>query len=331
MEKRKKAVYLEGVSHVTKTIPYSAYKSSFEAGDGEALYLHWHPETEIFYLDRGRLDFIIEDIRYPMREGEAILVPPNLLHMAKAVTDDGADVREAERRPEEAGGGKAGMREKARLEGRFYALVFSADLIAVPTEPAYSEYVQPVLQNPLGFCLHLDGKEPWQQEVLGDLRRIFAREEREEEAGLFTSGLIRAVWYNLYRNHFERLAGKRVSGRLEMQLQETLAYLHGHYQEELTLQMLADIAHMSEGQLCRSFKRLTGNTPFSYLKRYRLLKSCACLAETDKKISEVCMLCGFNNISYFNREFLKMMKVKPSAYRERCRKAGQNREAQSRP
>lgn len=301
MEKRKKAVYLEGVSHITKTMPYSAYMSCFSAEDAEALYLHWHPEIEIFYLDRGKLDFIIEDISYELREGEAVLVPPNLLHMAKTAKGDGS---------------RAGTQE-----GRFCALVFSAELIATPAElTAYARYVQPLMQNPLGFCLHLDGKELWQQEVLGDLKRIFAQEERREEAELFTSGLIRAIWYHLYRNHFEKIAGKQVSGRLEMQLQETLAYLHGHYQEELTLQMLADMAHMSEGQFCRSFKRLTGNTPFSYLKRYRLLKSCACLAETDKKVSEICMLCGFNNISYFNREFLKMMKVNPSVYRARCRK-----------
>ena len=36
----------------------------------------------------------------------------------------------------------------------------------------------------------------------------------------------------------------------------------------------------------------------------------------DKKIAEIASLCGFNNISYFNREFKKYMKMSPSQYRQ---------------
>ena len=74
---------------------------------------------------------------------------------------------------------------------------------------------------------------------------------------------------------------------------------------------------MSEGQFCRSFKQLTGSTPFTYLKKHRIMHSCDYLAGSGRKISEICTLCGFSNISYFNREFLKAMKVTPSAYRKR--------------
>lgn len=292
MEKGKKAVYREKISHTTKAMPYRVYRSFFLLEE-DALYPHWHPEAELLFLESGELDFMVEDAGCRIRAGDAVFIPANLLHMARA----------------------------AGSSGSFRALVFSTDLVAAPEEPAaFQKYVQPLLQNPMGFWLHLNGEEAWQQEVLGDLKRIFSHEEREEETELITAGLVRAVWYNLYRNHFEKTAEKRIGGRQEIQLQETLAYMHIHFQEELTLQMLADTAHMSEGQFCRTFKNLTGNTPFSYLKRYRLLKSCGYLSETDKKISEICMLCGFNNISYFNREFLKMMKVKPSVYRARCRK-----------
>lgn len=309
MEKRKKSGYLEKISHTTKAMPYAVYKSGFSLNGGDALYPHWHPEIELLFLESGGMDFMIEDVCCHMRAGDVVLVPANLLHMAKAV-----DIREA------VNGEEMSAQCGQAHEGVFHALVFSTDLIATIQElSAFQKYVQPLLQNPMSFWLHLNGEEEWQQVVIGELKRIFSQEEQGAEAELLTVGLVKAIWYDLYRHRFDRIAKEWDGGRLQTQLQETLGYIHENFQEELTLQMLAHMAHMSEGQFCRSFKQLTGSTPFSYLKRYRLLKSCAYLSETDKKISEICMLCGFNNISYFNREFLKMIKIKPSVYRARCR------------
>lgn len=306
MEKGRKAGYLEEISHTTKTAPYSIHRSFFAEGSENALYLHWHPEMEFYYLERGELEFVVEDICYRLRAGEAVFVPPNLLHMARGIGGEGT---------------------QSGRKGSFRALVFSPDLLATPARlTAFQKYVRPVLQNPAGFCLHLTGEEAWQAEALADLLRLFTQEGCEEEPELLVTGLVQVIWQNLYCHYFRRVAGERMTGHLGTQLEETLTFIHEHYQEELTLGMLAKTAHMSEGQFCRSFKQLTGNTPFSYLKRYRILKSCVYLAESEKKISEVCMLCGFNNISYFNREFLKMMKIKPSAYRVRCRMEKEDRE-----
>ncbi len=292
MERPGKAVYREGVAHNTKERPYSIHKSNFDEGGERALYLHWHPEFELCFLESGSLDFMVEDICHPMRAGDAVFVPPGLLHWARGTR-----------------------------AGSFRALVFSAELVVDPVQTAaFRKYVQPVLQNPAGFCLHLTGETKWQQEALGDLARIFSGAQEREDSELLVIGLLQVIWQNLYRNGFAPVLGERTLGRSAERLQEAVRLIHARYGEELTLRMLACAAHMSEGQFCRSFKELTGNTPFSYLKRYRLLQSCVYLSETDKKVSEICTLCGFNNISYFNREFLKMIRAKPSVYRAQCRK-----------
>lgn len=294
MDQNRKEVYLEDVSHNTRTSPYSLYKINFTPEFEPVLYLHWHPEAELYYLKDGELDFVIEDISYHMKAGEAVFVPPNLLHTA---------------------------RSSASGNGTFWALVFSTDLVAAPDRlAAFQEYVRPVIQNPSAFCLHLTPCTGWQEELLTDLVRLFSQKEKRQDSQLLTVGLIQVMWQNLYNFHIKKVAGDHTDARLEEQLQDTLVFIQQHFQEDLSLETLAHTAHMSEGQLCRCFKRLTGNTPFTYLKRCRIRKSCAYLAESDKKISEICTLCGFNNISYFNREFLRMMKVTPSVYRAQCRK-----------
>ena len=64
--------------------------------------------------------------------------------------------------------------------------------------------------------------------------------------------------------------------------------------------------------LCRIFKKSTGYTPISYLKQYRVLKSCYYLMETDKKISEIASLCGYKDSSYFARTYKKIIGHAPN-------------------
>lgn len=284
--------YLENVVHMTKTKPYSIHKTFFSPSSHAALYLHWHPEIEFCYLEEGELDFCVEETCFHMRAGEAVFIPPNLLHSARCTP---------------------------KSNGIFRALVFSPDFIASPMDAMqFQKYVGPVLQNNVRLGLYLKPDIPWQKRVLSDLVRIFEQEEGTAGMDLATGGLVLVIWQYLYNFHISDIEESSLKEETERQLQETIRYIHTHYQEDISLEMLAQTAHVSEGQLCRSFRQLTGNTPFTYLKRFRIRQSCAYLAGSEKKISEICTLCGFNNISYFNREFLKMMKVTPSEYRKQC-------------
>lgn len=293
MRERNKEGYKEAVVHITGTKPYSVHRTWFSPDDHTALYLHWHPEIEFCYLEKGKLDFYIENIRYSMKEGEAVFVPPNQLHTASSIPHE---------------------------PGCFRALVFGPEFLASPAEgDRFRKYVQPVLYNNLNNGLFLTEAVPWQKEILTDLRRIFILSEREADNELATAGLALVIWQQLYLHHISQTAGAAQKEELEGQLAGTFQYIREHFSEDISLSALAGNAHMSEGQLCRTFKRLTGSTPFTWLKRRRILESCALLTDSDKKIGEICTLCGFNNISYYNREFLRLMKITPSAYRKQCK------------
>ena len=93
-------------------------------------------------------------------------------------------------------------------------------------------------------------------------------------------------------------------------------YMQEHYQEALTLPLLAGISGYSESYYCHNFSSFTGSTPFEYLNRIRIVKACELLNSTDKKITDIASLVGFNNISYFNRTFARIMGFTPSSYRK---------------
>lgn len=292
--------YRELHSHFTKTEPYGIYRNQF-SGTTDPVPLHWHSEIEFFYLQEGKLDFFVNNTRYRLRGGDAMLVPPNLLHSALSVC------------------GKSGL---------FTALVFSSDLVVTSSDTIrFRRYIQPVMHANERFCLHLIPENPSHRQILMDLERIFIQHENtiadqeKNPSDLLVEGLIRVIWQEIYLTHLAPLSVGAAFDKTEKQMEYVLEYIHQHYREDITLGMLAKTVHISEAQLCRSFKALTGSTPFSYLKKYRIMKSCEELVKTNKKISEICSSCGFNNISYYNREFLKIMKVTPSVYRKNIKLA----------
>jgi AraC-like DNA-binding protein len=57
-------------------------------------------------------------------------------------------------------------------------------------------------------------------------------------------------------------------------------------------------------------------TPTELIRHVRLQKASGLLLNTDLTVSEVFYRTGFNNKSYFYREFKKIFKCSPNDYRE---------------
>jgi AraC-like DNA-binding protein len=70
---------------------------------------------------------------------------------------------------------------------------------------------------------------------------------------------------------------------------------------------------LSERQLQRKLKAVTGQTPAEYLNDYRLTFSCKLLAE-GRSITDVADSSGFGSNSYFSRSFKKKFGIAPSLF-----------------
>lgn len=280
----------EHVSHVTDYRPISFHHTVVAPGTNLVLYLHWHCEIEFLYIKDGECVFIIEEQEYHLKTGDAIFIPPNLLHMAKSIQGAGCE---------------------------FYAVVFAPNfLFESYTSQQYMKYMQPFIQNNLRFSLHITPNVLWQEKMLSFLKDSFLISQKEIDLWeLEIRGTFLILWQMLYNHHLSQIHIPWKQQKLSIQLSPALDFIHNFYYEDITLLHLAELCNISEGQFCRLFKQLTGLTPFSYINRYRIFKSCEYLLNTSKKVAEIATLCGFNNISYFNREFVKIMKTTPSNYR----------------
>jgi len=59
----------------------------------------------------------------------------------------------------------------------------------------------------------------------------------------------------------------------------------------------------------------TGKTIVAYLNELRIGLACKLLLETDGSIAEVAFESGFNNLSNFNRRFLKLKGISAREYK----------------
>lgn len=103
---------------------------------------------------------------------------------------------------------------------------------------------------------------------------------------------------------------------IDRRLQRVTTYLVNNYHQDISLVDLAGLINMNKSAFCRYFKAQTGKTFTRYLNEMRIRYACKLLMDANFSISQVCYECGFNNLSYFNRQFKLLMKQTPKVYRE---------------
>ena len=74
--------------------------------------------------------------------------------------------------------------------------------------------------------------------------------------------------------------------------------------------------NMSQSQLFRKVKALTGQSISAYICQYRLKRSVDLLQNSQKTISEIAYEVGFTSPAYFTRQFSKRFQKTPSALRK---------------
>ena len=97
-------------------------------------------------------------------------------------------------------------------------------------------------------------------------------------------------------------------------------YIAAHYRDDLRLPELASLAGMSPSAFSRFFKLHTSRNLSEYIIDIRLGYAARQLVDTAKSVSEISFLCGFNNLSNFNRIFKKKKGCSPTEFRENYRK-----------
>ena len=93
-------------------------------------------------------------------------------------------------------------------------------------------------------------------------------------------------------------------------------YIDLYFKEGLTLEHLAEEAHMNKYYLSHAFKREYGVSPINYMIACRIREGKRLLAETDLSLSQISTVLGFSSPSYFSQSFRSAEGISPTEYRK---------------
>ncbi|MDZ4354980.1 MAG: AraC family transcriptional regulator [Variovorax sp.] len=157
---------------------------------------------------------------------------------------------------------------------------------------------------------------------IGDLvRERFARVQKQEGMARLSEfiGLLHELanwsdWRQISRSteptHEDPMANTR--------LRRVLDHLHTHLAEELSLPTVSAIANMAESSFSRYFHKHMGSTFTDFVTRLRITKASELLQASDQLVGDICYEVGFANLANFNRRFLQVKGMTPSAYRQQA-------------
>jgi len=100
-------------------------------------------------------------------------------------------------------------------------------------------------------------------------------------------------------------------------MQTVFEYVMTNFHKSVTLDEIASIANMTKNAFCRYFKVRTNKSFFQFLIEVRIERASKLLAnDNELSVIEIAELCGFNNISNFNRKFKEIKHTSPLQYRK---------------
>ena len=243
---------------------------------------HWHKEIELIYVRSGSCSLSITDQTFLARAGDLAICESGMIHYSNS-----------------------------------HGMDNSLDFIIFDTS-----ILGPIFQNP-GFTHPLVTREELEACGLSErLRALIDTVSRElEQKQPFyqevVSSSLQTFWALLKRYHprneTEQLPDDRRSRTLG-ELQELLSYIDEHYADNITLEYAASRMNFSNSHFSKTFKKLMGINFVTYLNLVRVEQAASQLRNTENKITDIALSCGFNNIRTFNRVFKDITGCTPSEF-----------------
>jgi AraC-like DNA-binding protein len=251
---------------------------------------HFHPELELTYIDHGTGTRFVGDHIERFVAGDLVLLGKNLPHS---------------------------WRSDAPTAGKPHRSVFAQfrgdDLLGRGWLDIPELRRLPSLFDRAGRGLSIRGVT--RRHVIGRMERMLATRGLERL-------LILVETLDLLSRrpaHLSPLSSPRYAAPLGAQQARRIdlvcRYLNDRFREPVTLAEAADVASLSESAFGRFFLKMTGRTFKGYLNELRVGTACDLLVRTETKIATIAGQSGFDNLSNFNRQFLKHRGIGPAQYR----------------
>lgn len=256
-----------------------------------AMAFHYHNFYEIIYVLEGEYSSMLEERTYHMRKGDFLLIDQNVMHkyhyMEKKHDSSKRIILWA----------TPGFLAQLSDGEMDLSACFKGNACCAFHFPIYYEEL---LQGYLLKLVMTGMPESGEQ-----------RAKRVMDRGYLT---LFFVYLNLLCAKKDIFFAKEEPVRHPL-VEQVSEYIDGHLADKITVELLAEQAHMSKYYFLRKFKELTGVTVHTFLVNKRLIKACEALRQ-GKSVTESWQQTGFADYTSFLRNFREAFGVSPGRYLE---------------
>ena len=144
-------------------------------------------------------------------------------------------------------------------------------------------------------------------EIMRNRRELYL----EEAKGIVLALLVEIARWNKVEGEAE---GKPVGN--SSLISPALDYISEFPDQQIRIEELAQMCHISETHFRRSFSECMNMTPVEYINWVRIKTACDELKKTNDSIGDIAVRTGFTTLSTFNRNFQKVMGISPHEWRK---------------
>lgn len=248
--------------------------------------LHWHSEIEIIRVIEGSLEVKLNNATHKVNAGEIIFVNPEIVHGALPV------------------------------DCKYECIDFDVNYLSVMCEGC-RYFFDGIVNGEYTIAERITCED---SEIYQSVNRVFETMKNKSSGYKFkVIGELYKMFGEIVEKHkYSHINGAVITPDKNVQkLKSVLKFMRENYDKQISLNDMAQAAAVSAKYFCYFFKEMTRHTPVEYLNAYRIEKASKMLLNTDKSVTEIAFLCGFNDLSYFIKTFKEHKSgVTPAKFRK---------------
>lgn len=283
----------ENKIHGDAMFPLYVYVNE-EIREDKELHCHWHEEVEFIYIEQGEAIFNIDMEVIKASKGECILVNSESLHSGYSINK-----------------GKCSYK----------AIVFDLNFLSSAMyDLCQSKFIDPIINKTYKFPKLIKASSEGERKVIDEIRQII-KVYCIKNVGwelMIKASLLKIVALIAESSKLkgeEKDINNLKDYKIEL-IKKTIMYIQLNYNKKIYIENLASEINMNTYYFCRFFKKIMGKTPIEYLNHYRIEQAARIIKNEDRKIINVALDVGFENLSYFIKKFKQYKKCTPAKFRK---------------
>ncbi len=281
--------FKEKTVHGTALLPFAKYHTNIS--EMLPFYpIHWHEEVEIIKMQEGISSFCVDGNWYQASTGDILILRPFVMHSINRFENNDASID---------------------------AVVFNLRLLGSDEADICTlKYFAPLLNEKHSMPCIVHPTDSWYTAFNQSLTSLFLCDENSAGAELDIKANLYWMFYHIYSNRLINIPHNVSEDKRCYTVRLALEFIRTEYMNNITIQQIAKHCGYSEFYIMKLFKQFTGCSCVDYINNYRLTIAGRQLTDTDDDIASIAYQVGYNNVSYFNRQFKKQYGMTPKEFRK---------------